>query len=92
LPRFEDVGKLLRVARTELGLTQEEFASALGVKLSRLQKWESGVNEPRFTIAELRHLRQINRHLVDAMISGFLFPQAEAGLLGPQPEESRRSQ
>jgi transcriptional regulator with XRE-family HTH domain len=72
VPRFDDVGKLLCAARKKLGLSQEQFAAALGLKLSRLQKWESGSNEPRFTIPELRRIRQFNRELLDAMISGFL--------------------
>lgn len=85
MPKFEDVGKLLCVARWKLGLSQEEFASALGVKLSRLQKWESGVNEPRFTISELRRLREINRDVFDALMSGFvpLSPPMLMHLLSP---------
>ena len=67
MPYFENVAQLLRSVRNDLGLGQEAFASALGVKLSRLQKWESGVNEPRFTISELRALRRPNRAVVDAM-------------------------
>ncbi len=72
MPQFEDVSKLVCAARKNLGLSQEQFASALGVKLSRLQKWESGVNEPRFTITELRRIRQNNREVFDAIVSGFL--------------------
>jgi transcriptional regulator with XRE-family HTH domain len=86
LPQFDDVGKLLRLARRKLLLTQEQFASILGVKLSRLQKWESGVTKPRFTIPELRRLRQANQEVYDAIISGFL-------LLPPPslPKATRRS-
>jgi transcriptional regulator with XRE-family HTH domain len=76
VPKFEEVHPLLQAARKKLGLTQEQFASALGIKLSRLQKWESGVNEPHFTIHELRRLRELNREVFDAMISGFLLVHA----------------
>jgi len=72
MPTFENVGDLLRAAREKLRLSQEEFAEALEVKISRLQKWESGANQPRFTIAELRRLRNLNREVFDALISGFL--------------------
>lgn len=72
MPKFNDISQLLCAARKKLGLSQEEFALALGIKLSRLQKWESGVNEPRFTVSELRRLRGMNRQVFDAMISGFL--------------------
>jgi hypothetical protein len=44
----------------------------LGVKLSRLQKWEAGVNTPRFTLPELRRLRRYNREVFDALLSGFV--------------------
>ncbi len=72
MPRFEDVEELLRAARKKFDMSQEGFASALGVKLSRVQKWESGVNEPRFTIPELRRIRALNREVFDSLISGFL--------------------
>jgi transcriptional regulator with XRE-family HTH domain len=91
LPQFEEVGKLLRAARGKLGLSQEEFASALGVKVSRLQKWESGVNEPHFTISELRRIRGFNREVFDAITSGFLLlrPPAFIGLLSHEPPSNR---
>jgi transcriptional regulator with XRE-family HTH domain len=72
MPSFEDVGELLRAACKKLHMSQESFASALGVKLSRVQKWESGVNEPRFSIPELRKIRALNREVFDSLISGFL--------------------
>jgi transcriptional regulator with XRE-family HTH domain len=72
VPKFDDTAQLLKAARRQFGLSQEEFASLLGIKLSRLQKWESGVNEPQFTIRELRRLRQINLQIFEAIMSGFL--------------------
>ncbi|MGH9326536.1 MAG: helix-turn-helix domain-containing protein [Terriglobia bacterium] len=72
MPQFQNTGELLRNARKKFELTQEQFALILGVKLSRLQKWESGVNEPRFTIPELRRFREINREMYDVLMSGFL--------------------
>ena len=72
MPAFEEVGKVIQAARKKLGLSQEQFASAIGVTLSRLQKWESGVNEPRFTVQEFRRLRSLNREVYDALLSGFV--------------------
>jgi transcriptional regulator with XRE-family HTH domain len=93
LPKFEDVRELLCAARKRFGLSQEQFASALGVKVSRLQKWESGVNEPRFTIPELRRLRQFNRELFEALMSGFLPLEAPILLkLLTSTAHSRRTQ
>jgi DNA-binding transcriptional regulator YiaG len=65
---LNDVGVLLQAVHRRSGLSQGAFACELGIKLSRLQKWESGVNEPRFTIPELRRLRASNRPVFDALI------------------------
>jgi len=89
MPVFQDVGGIIRAARRKHGLTQEEFASELGIKLSRLQKWESGANEPRFTIPELRRLHKFERRLFEDLMSGFavippgLPPVAQTGPGGP---------
>jgi len=70
-------GEILLAARKHFGLTQEQFASVLGVTLSRLQKWESGTNQPRFTLPELRRLRRVQPEVFEALLSGF-FPSTEA--------------
>jgi transcriptional regulator with XRE-family HTH domain len=93
--KFEHTGELLRKAREQLCLTQEQFALTLGVKLSRLQKWESGVNEPRFTIAELRALRQRNRDIFYAITTGFLLQTPklfESWFVLPISESAKYSQ
>jgi transcriptional regulator with XRE-family HTH domain len=72
LPRYESVGQLFKVARRKRGLTQRELAERLGIKLSRLQKWESGVHEPSFTIEELRRIRHFNNGLFEEMMRGFV--------------------
>ena len=85
MPVFEDQGELMKAARKKLGLSEEAFASASGVKLSRLQKWESGTNEPRFSIPELRRLRKLERGIFEELISVFILlaptfpPTAQAG-------------
>jgi len=37
-----NVGELIKQARTEKGLTQEELADKVGVKKSAVAKWENG--------------------------------------------------
>lgn len=39
-------GKKLKVARTELDMTQEQAAKAIGVSIASWQRWESGSSEP----------------------------------------------
>ncbi len=41
-----DVGKRLRSAREEAGLTQEEAAETIGVSRHNLSAWERGVSQP----------------------------------------------
>ena len=72
MPRYESVGQLFKMARRKRGFSQEEFAGRLGVKVSRLQKWESGAHEPKFTIEELRRIRRFNNGLFEEMMRGFV--------------------
>ncbi len=38
----KDWGNLVRTVRSRLGLTQEQFASRLGVTFASVNRWESG--------------------------------------------------
>ncbi len=40
------IGKLIRELRLETGLTQEQFASTLGVTYSTMNRWENGHSKP----------------------------------------------
>lgn len=40
----EYVGERIRARRTELGLTQEQLAQALGISYQQVQKYETGAN------------------------------------------------
>lgn len=40
------IGKLIRELRLETGLTQEQFASTLGVTCSTMNRWENGRSNP----------------------------------------------
>ncbi len=40
------IGNLIREIRLEAGLTQEQFASQLGVTCSTINRWERGRSKP----------------------------------------------
>lgn len=42
-----DLSERLRAYRKEHGLSQEELAYTVGVRLSTLSRWERGVSHPR---------------------------------------------
>lgn len=47
LPRQQpEIGNLIRDLRKLVGLTQEQFASLLGVSFSTLNRWENGRMHP----------------------------------------------
>ena len=48
----------VRRIRTELGLSQEEFARLLGVSASGLRKWEQGQRAPRGAAATLLRIME----------------------------------
>lgn len=52
------IGERIRLRRTELGLTQDQLAAALGVSYQQIQKYENGAN--RISAARLW---QIGRRL-----------------------------
>lgn len=53
----KNTGLSIRDMRTKLAMTQEEFAHALGITVSTVNRWENGHSEPsklaRATIARL---------------------------------------
>jgi DNA-binding transcriptional regulator YiaG len=76
----------LKAAREKLGLTQVEFARALGVQVSRLQKWERAASIPRFTIREMRRFYRLNPEVFHAMLMG------NVSTLRPSSASFRRAQ
>lgn len=66
-------GDRISALRRRLGLTQPQFAAALGVPLSTLSKWEVGTRIPSGAAATLIHLLEQHPHLVHST----LLPQAE---------------
>ncbi len=73
------IGERIRLRRTELGLTQDQLAAALGVSYQQVQKYENGANR----ISAVR-LWQIGRRL-DVPV-GWFFEEPAAG---PSPADGR---
>ena len=42
----EDISKVIRKLRANLGLTQERFAAKLGVTYSTINRWENNKSKP----------------------------------------------
>ncbi len=42
----KDIPKIVKKLRTELGLTQEQFAAKVGVTFSTVNRWENNKGEP----------------------------------------------
>ena len=61
----ENRGNLIRALRQTLGITQEEFAHAVGVTVSTVNRWENAHSEPnRLAWKAIRELAS-NRGLGD---------------------------
>jgi len=53
----KDWGVLVRTTRTELGLTQEQLASKLGVTFASVNRWENGrVTPSRLALKQIEAL------------------------------------
>lgn len=53
----------IRAMRTRLSMTQEEFAQALGITVSTVNRWENGHSEPS-KLARATISRLAQRHTV----------------------------
>ncbi|WP_013320992.1 helix-turn-helix transcriptional regulator [Gloeothece verrucosa] len=61
----------LKDVRNLLGLTQESFAQALGVKRETVSRWENGKDDPEFlepAVKLYKLLQEINRSFEDLAI------------------------
>ena len=45
-PTYEDLGLSIKTARLSKKLTQEEVAERLGVSVTTVSNWETGLNSP----------------------------------------------
>lgn len=55
----EDKMAAIRLIREELGMTQAQFAVALGIDTSTVSRAERGMSEPSFTILQIKKLCQM---------------------------------
>ena len=56
-----DVPILVKSLRTRLGMTQEQFASEVGVTFSTINQWENGRRRPQPFL--LKHLLDLDQQL-----------------------------
>ncbi|HYC23937.1 MAG TPA: helix-turn-helix transcriptional regulator [Candidatus Bathyarchaeia archaeon] len=78
----KDNGLSIRDMRNKLAMTQEEFAHALGITVSTVNRWENGHSEPsklaRATIARLAGNHGI-----------FVEPTPKSGIPSFDPKDDR---
>lgn len=59
-----DISKTIRKLRTELGLTQEQFAAKVGVTFSTVNRWENGRGKPSpLAMKRIKHLLARNKKM-----------------------------
>jgi len=78
------VGQQLRLRRTELGLSQEKLATAVGLTFQQVQKYERGVN--RVSASRLYQLGQVLDVTVSYFFEG-LGGESLASALAEEPDE-----
>jgi putative transcriptional regulator len=74
LPKAADVP----VIRKELGYSQDEFASAMGVSLGTLRNWEQARREPQGPARALLMVARTNPKAVRAAMQALLKPQKKS--------------
>lgn len=59
----------LKTLRKQLGLSQQDFAKALGVRRSTISDWERGASKPTLSIEQVKKLdavlKQVNKTFSD---------------------------
>ena len=59
----QDFSKLVRSLRERMGLTQEQFAQAVGVTYSTVNQWENGHRRPQpYLQKRLKEMEQAQLH------------------------------
>lgn len=64
--RHLDTARMVANLRKKLGLSQTDFAAALGVSVSTLSKWETGDRSPDAAAAKLLRILQQNPEYITA--------------------------
>lgn len=67
------IGSLIREIRLETGLTQEQFASQLGVICTTINRWENGRSKPSpLAIQKIEHLLERMGEKGTALLARYL--------------------
>lgn len=54
---------VIKQIREGLGMNQEEFAVAVGVRAHSVYRWETGLREPNFTISQMQSFEKLLKKL-----------------------------
>lgn len=57
--RYTEGESPLKNFRIELGMSQEEFARAIGTTARTISRWEAGDTEPTFTVAQIKAFERL---------------------------------
>lgn len=57
----------IKAIRAETGLTQFEFAVAIGTTPSSISRWERGLSEPELTISQTKRLCRLLKKSLDEL-------------------------
>lgn len=57
----------IRAIRADLGLTQLDFAVAIGTTPSTVSRWERGMSEPELTIVQVKRLCKLSGKTLDEL-------------------------
>jgi putative transcriptional regulator len=91
LPKAADVS----VIRKELGYSQDEFASVMGVSVGTLRNWEQARREPQGPARALLMVARKNPKAVKAVMQALLKPRrvskAEVRAVAPSKKEIRKA-
>lgn len=71
MPNMDSPLVTMRLAR---GLTQKEFADALGKTEQAIRQWEHGKSEPRLTLAETKTFCRLLGVTLESLPDDFLIP------------------
>jgi len=65
---MEDMRITLKACRVNTGMSQKQFADAIGVHLNTVYSWEKGKSEP--TLTQLRRISEVSTVPMGSIIVG----------------------
>ncbi len=63
--------------RERAGLTQRQFADALGVTITTISNWERGAKEPKLSFAQVKQITEILQCSLDELVEATHSPSAD---------------